>query len=116
MQLVLDTNGTTLKVRNQSFWIINKTQRRTISPKKVSSIAILQNCLLSSAAVRLAVEHRIPITFFHPTGKPQAHLWSPYFGSIASIRRQQVLFLKNRKPRTGLLVCLKSNRCSKFKT
>lgn len=94
MQLVLDTNGITVKVRNQSFWIISKTQQRTISPTKVSSIAVTQDCLLSAAAIRLAVKHQIPITFFNATGKPQAQLWSPYFGSIAAIRRQQIFFLE----------------------
>lgn len=94
MQLVLDTNGIIVKVRNAAFWIISKTQQRTISPTKITSIAITQDCLLSSAAIRLAVKHQIPITFFNTTGKPQAQLWSPYFGSIAAIRRQQIFFLE----------------------
>lgn len=92
MQLVLDTNGIIVKVRNAAFWIISKTQQRTISPTKITSIAITQDCLLSSAAIRLAVKHQIPIIFFNGQGKAEARLWSPYFSNIATIRRKQIQF------------------------
>lgn len=92
MQLVLDTNGLMVKKRNNSFWIIHKDQRRMISPHRIDSIAVTADCLLSSAAIRLAAQHQIPIYFFNAAGRAEARLWSAQFGSIATIRRQQVLF------------------------
>lgn len=92
MQLVLDTNGLAVKKRNKSFWIIGQGQQRIISPHRVTSIAVTADCLMSSAAIKLAAKHQIPIFFFNKAGKAEARLWSDSFGSIATIRRQQVLF------------------------
>jgi CRISPR-associated protein Cas1 len=95
MQLVLDTNGLVVKKKNNSFWIISKEKRRLISPRRVDSIAVTADCLLSAAAIRLAARHQIPIYFFDGTARLQARLGGPGFGSIASIRRQQVLFAQS---------------------
>jgi CRISPR-associated protein Cas1 len=93
MQLVLDTKGLKLLKKRSSFLIEpERGSPRLISPKKLTSIAITQSCLLSSEAVALAIQHEIPILFFDRIGKAQARLWSPYFGSIATLRRQQARF------------------------
>lgn len=92
MQLVLDTNGLIVKKRNRAFWIISKQHRRQISPHRITSIAVTADCLFSAAAIRLAAKHRIPIFFLDRAGRTEAKLWSSQFGSIASIRRAQVLF------------------------
>lgn len=89
MQLVLDTNGLTVKKRNNAFWIVAKGGRRLISPKRVDSIAVTADCLFSTAAIRLAAQHGIPIYFFDRVGRPEAKLWAPNFGSLARIRREQ---------------------------
>ncbi len=95
MQLVLDSKGLTLTKKRQSFVVTpeeGKGESKTISPNKVTSIAITQNVMLSADAVRLAVKNQIPILFFDRIGKAEARLWSPYFQSIATLRRQQVRF------------------------
>jgi CRISPR-associated protein Cas1 len=48
--------------------------------------------LLSSAAVELAAEAGIPIYFFDDTGDARSCLRSPYFESLATLRRKQVYF------------------------
>lgn len=63
-----------------------------ISPHKVSSIAVISPCTVTSAAVLLAVENKIPIIFFDHSGEPEAQLWSTRFGNLAELRRAQVLF------------------------
>jgi len=103
MQLVLDTNGLSLKKRNNSFWIVSKKHRRVISPHRVSSIAVVRDCLISTAAIRLAIKHKIPIFFFSYAGNAEGSLWSPYFGSIATIRRNQ-LKLAETEAATSLIV------------
>lgn len=95
MQLVLDTNGLVVKQRKRCFQVIGKGKQRLISPEKVTSIAVIAECLLSAAAIRLAVEHGIPIFFFGPTGDVEGKLWSPYFVGMASLRRAQALWLES---------------------
>jgi CRISPR-associated protein Cas1 len=92
MQLVLNTNGLSLKVKNGLFRVSAEGQVRDISPEQLSSIAITSPCLLSSAAVRLAAESNISIYFFDRYGDADACLRSPYFESLATLRRKQVYF------------------------
>lgn len=92
MQLVLDTGGLTLKTRNQSFVIEVGENKKQISPNKVTSIAITANVLINANAIKLAVTHQIPILFFDNIGKAKARLWSPYFQSIATLRRGQIKY------------------------
>ncbi|MDX2246827.1 MAG: CRISPR-associated endonuclease Cas1 [Bacteroidia bacterium] len=91
MQLLLDTNGLTVRKKNDCFWITSKAGRRLISPNRITSIAVTGDCLFSSAAIRLAAWYKIPIFFFNAAAKVDAQLWSDSFGSIATIRREQVL-------------------------
>ena len=92
MQLVLDTPNISLRVRNRSFVVSAAKERRLISPHRLSSIAVISPCALSSAAVLLAVAHKIPIIFFDHAGEPEAQVWSTQFGHLAELRRAQVLF------------------------
>lgn len=92
MQLVLHTPGLVLKVKAGSFSIKAGEEHRLVSPKQLNSIAVTAGCLISSAAIELAVEHDLPIYFFDEIGDATACLRSPYFESIASLRRKQVYF------------------------
>ncbi|MEM9930342.1 MAG: CRISPR-associated endonuclease Cas1 [Bacteroidota bacterium] len=92
MQLVLNTMGLSFKVKDGLFRVSAGEEVRDISPEQISSIAITSPCLLSSAAVRLAAESDIPIYFFDRCGDADACLRSPYFESLATLRRQQVYF------------------------
>ncbi len=97
MQLVLDTNGIIVKKKNDVFLVATKEQVRMISPHKIDSIAVTGNILLSSAAIRLAAKHRIPIFFFSPSAKVEATVQSPYAGSISTIRKNQAFFCESQE-------------------
>jgi CRISPR-associated protein Cas1 len=92
MQLVLNTAGLKLSKKNHAFLVESAHTSRTISPKKITSIAITTRVLIGSDAVTLAIKNQIPILFFDRIGKAQARLWSPYFTGIATLRRQQMRF------------------------
>jgi CRISPR-associated protein Cas1 len=93
MQLVLDTHGVALRRHQGSFVVILGEESRLISPDKISSIAVLGNAQLSSAALRLAAASGVPIYIYHPNhGKIASKMDSPYFHNLAEVRRQQVLF------------------------
>ncbi len=93
MQLVLDTKDLKI-VRKRNMFFIEAPDgvARSISPRKVTSIAVTQSAWINSAAVQLAAEYEIPILFFNMTGRVIARLNGPGFGSIASLRRMQVQF------------------------
>lgn len=95
MQLVLDTTNIVLKTQKRSFYIEAKSGNRRISPNNITSIAITANVLLRADAVRLAIQHQIPILFFDNIGKAKARLWSPYFENLATLRRQQIKFAES---------------------
>lgn len=92
MQLVLDTRGIVMKKRNGCFYLKTEAKERLISPVKVSSIAITSECTLSTAAIRLAIEHRIPIYIIDALGRVLGQFWSASFGHLSTLRRKQVLF------------------------
>lgn len=89
MQLVLDTEGMLLKVKNKCFYLVHGELKKMISPSRVSSILVTRNILLSSAAVRLAVQNKIPLLFTDSTGDVVARMMSPMFNNLPSIRRYQ---------------------------
>ena len=92
MHLILDTYGTTIDREDFRFKITSDKHERIIAPRRISSISIFKNASISTAAILLAVETNIPVIIFNRQGKPAARLWSSYYGSIATIRRNQVLF------------------------
>lgn len=95
MQLVLDTKGLQLTKKGRSFEVISPNGVKKISPAKLDSIAITASVLLSADAIRLAIDKEIPILFFDNIGKAKARLWSPYFQSIATLRRMQIKFAED---------------------
>jgi CRISP-associated protein Cas1 len=92
MHLVLDTKGISMKVRNACFHIKTEQHERIISPQKLSSIAITTQCWLSSTAIRLAIQNKIPIYFHDGLGKIEGRLWSASFGHLSTLRRKQIMF------------------------
>lgn len=92
MQVVLNTHGLVIKVKNKAFYISAGDENRSISPEQIRSIAVTAPCMLSSAAIELAADAGIPIYFFDRFGEAQSCLRSPYFESLATLRRKQVYF------------------------
>lgn len=103
MQLVLDTKGIQIIKKDGVFHVIGEKGSKAISPAKLDSIAITANVMISALAVALAIEHKIPILFFDRIGKAKARLWSPYFESIATLRRNQVRFADTPEATTWIV-------------
>lgn len=89
MQLVLDTTGLRLSVRNQCFHITDGEQKRSISPARISSIHITAAISLTSPALMLAVEHAIPVVISE--GSRHATLRSAAYANLPQYRRWQAL-------------------------
>lgn len=89
MQIVLDTRGLQLSMRNQCFLIETEGESRMIHPQRISSILITAACRISSPVLLLAAECQIPVVICNACGKPQARLWSPKFLNTSALRRKQ---------------------------
>lgn len=91
MQLVLNTPGAYLRLKDGCFHITVAEQSKLVSPKKVESILISSAVKLSSAALQLAVESNIDVVFLDKFGAPFGRLWHAKLGSTTRIRRGQLI-------------------------
>jgi len=92
MQMIIDTAQTFLHVRNKCFFLKNAKMQRQISPYRISSIAISSNCNINTSAIKLAVDHQIPIIIFDNKGSVVSRMCSPYFTNLSELRKKQLLF------------------------
>lgn len=95
MQLVLNSLGLRLKVRNACFWIKNGEEERLIGPARVSSILVTHNCLLSSAALMLAVQYQIPVHFISYANGQSATIYSAAYTQKTALRQAQIALAFN---------------------
>lgn len=92
MELILNTFGTYLTKDNQTFMVIHKDGKQRIDPAKLKSISIGKGAQISSDAALLAIEHQIDVFFVDKGGTPAGRIWSNRFGSVSTIRRNQLDF------------------------
>lgn len=90
MQLVLDSHGASLSVRDGLFRVRTPAgAERLLAPRAVQAILFTRGVHLSSDALALAIHHDIPALLLDDTGHPVGHFWSGQYGSIATIRKRQ---------------------------
>jgi len=90
MQLFINSRGTYIHVNEGLFAIKANENELYLSAKKIISIAICAPVLLSTEAVRLAIENNIDILFLDKFGNPYGRIWHCRLGSTAAIRRAQL--------------------------
>lgn len=95
MDLILNTFGSSLQKENDLFLVIHKDGKQLISPDKVKTISISKGAKISSDAALLALEREIDVLFVDNSGKPVGRLWSVKYGSISTIRRNQLNFISS---------------------
>lgn len=65
------------------------------SPEMIREIQVASSVGLSSDVILYAMELGIDLIFTRRNGKPQGRIWNNKFGSVASIRKQQLQFAGN---------------------
>lgn len=90
MQLVINTFGACLRKQGERFLVRAEDRELAVSAHKVTSILVTTGVLLTTDAVRLAVENNIDIVFLSPEGNPYGRVWQTRLGSTATIRRRQL--------------------------
>lgn len=92
MELVINNFGVSLNRDNEGFVITNADGRQRIPAEGITSIQISRGAQITSDAVMLAVEREIEVLFTDRSGDPVARIWSPKYGSVATIRKGQLTF------------------------
>jgi CRISPR-associated protein Cas1 len=95
MDLVLNTFGTCLTKDNETFVVLHKDGRQRVAPTDVRSILINRGVQISSDAILLAMEHEIEVLFIDNSGNPTGRVWSARYGSISTIRKGQIQFVRS---------------------
>lgn len=95
MELVLQTFGTAISRDMGGFVITNKEGQRRIPTDQISSIQLGKGIQITSDAILLAVENEIEVLFVNRSGNPEGRVWSPKYGSISTIRKGQLAFVKS---------------------
>ena len=91
MILEVSTHGSTIKRDHDSFVIRTKDGTTDIPAEKVDSIIVTANALVSTPAMKLAMEKQIQMVFAGWSGKPFGRVWASSPGRAASLRRWQYL-------------------------
>lgn len=97
MHLILNSYGTALHRKQHRFVVYTPEGKDFIVPQQVKSISISRGAKVSSDAVLLAIEHEIDLMFIDGTGTPKGRVWSIQYGSIATIRKNQLEFAYSAK-------------------
>jgi len=91
MKIVIDTYGTHISYDNGV--LVFKTDDTTdeVSLLHITSLHIQTHARISSEVIIKCIENNIPV-YFEDQLQVKALIWSPTYGSISRIRKQQTLF------------------------
>jgi CRISPR-associated protein Cas1 len=92
MHLVINKFGSTVYVKDRKFEIHNKDGKVFFAPSKVDSIFMMRGTKLTTDAISLAVHNNIDLVILEKSGEPIGRVWSNRYGSVSTIRKQQVFF------------------------
>lgn len=79
-----------MRKRDNCFLLKTEEREQEISVKKVSSILISTAALVSTDALKMALENNIDVVFIDDFGEPYGRLWHSKLGSTTLIRRKQL--------------------------
>ena len=92
MELILNTFGTSLNRRGNTFIVSSNGESKQIPACGIESIQINKGISVTSDAMMLALEQEIDVLLVDHSGMPVGRMWSPKYGSISSIRKGQLHF------------------------
>ena len=97
MEIVLNTYGTSLSCENEAFVVRNCNGTQRIPTDGVTAILINKGASVTSDAVMLAVDRQIQIHFVDRKGMPVGLVWSYKYGSVSTIRKNQIDFCNSQQ-------------------
>lgn len=96
MHLYVDSRGAFLGIKEGLFWVKPKDRPAVdFAVRSVQSIYLAKGVRVSTDALMLALQHDIPVLLQDQLGRAVGQVWSGRYGSIATIRKQQALFVQH---------------------
>ena len=93
MQIYLNKPGCSIAVKEGQFRIrVKDMEDKMVPVAQVKALHLNRMVSLSSEVIWVVAQHDIDMLFVEKGGRPYARVWSNKFGSIATIRKNQVLF------------------------
>lgn len=92
MEIVLNSYGGSLSRSNSNFLVSNDESSQLIPVYGVTAIYAWKSTRISTDAIILALDNDIDIVFMDRHGNVKGRIWNNKFGSIATIRKGQLLF------------------------
>src|SRR3989304_3172814 len=94
MQLIIDSYGAYLHIKDELFEVRVKNEEKDIkkhfASQKVSSILLSKGAAISTDAIILAMKNNIDIVVLEYDGKPVGRFWHSKLGSTSKIRKKQL--------------------------
>ncbi|WP_156285797.1 CRISPR-associated endonuclease Cas1 [Oceanivirga salmonicida] len=94
MELIVDTIGTRVRIKNRMIIVQNEYDYREFSPFKLDKIILSSKTSISGEVISSCKKNMIDLIFLDEYNYPCARLWNNKFGSISTIRRNQMEFFK----------------------
>ena len=91
-QLIINHRGTSISIRNGMFFIRTPEKEQLIPYHQIKSISLHPSTKLTHEVIMVSVQEQIDLLFFDRKGFPAARIWSHKFGSISTIRKNQLEF------------------------
>ncbi len=92
MHIVLSNPGTLLRSKDGSFLIVQDDTDRIVPPSKVRSITLSRGARITSDAIILAIRNNVDVIITDEFGNALGRIWSVKYGSISTIRKNQLAF------------------------
>jgi CRISP-associated protein Cas1 len=93
--LYINKRGSSLSVKGGRFRVRNTEMESYIPVHQVTSIFMHTATSITHDVISLAIQHDIEILFIDRKGFPVGRIWSHKFGSISTIRKNQLAFSKS---------------------
>ncbi|NPA33856.1 MAG: CRISPR-associated endonuclease Cas1 [Chlorobi bacterium] len=92
MHIILSNPGTLLRSKDGSFLIVQDEEERVVPPSKVRSITLSRGARITSDAIILAIRNNVDVIITDEFGNALGRVWSVKYGSISTIRKNQLAF------------------------
>lgn len=93
-QIIVDKYGSSVRIKNKLLIIKSDEKTLEISPFKVSKLIISSQVSISGEVVVICKLHSIDLIFLDSYNFPIARIWNNKFGSISTIRKNQLEYFK----------------------
>ncbi len=95
MEVYIQETASSLRQEKEHFLISAKDKKNPLSPDKVKSIIIEDNCTVSTNAIKLAIKNDIPIFFSDGLGNIYGKIWKNGIERNLDIRIRQLKIFKS---------------------